>query len=307
MKTIFMGTPEFAVSCLKALCSASEVAAVFTQSDKKAGRKQQLQQPPVKEFALAHGIEVYQPETLKDGEALDIINQIRPDVIVVAAYGKILPQSILDAPEHGCINVHASLLPKYRGASPVQNAILHGECETGVTIMQMDSGIDTGDMLYCEKLEIGENETAPELFERLARLGAKALLKTLEKMQSGTLAPQAQDTAAATYAPMLTKADGVLDFSKSALEVHNQIRALQPWPGCKTAINGKNVKIIKAALSEKTGKVKGEVVACRKTLTVCCGDLNCIDILEVQPEGKNKMPAAAFLAGNKIEKGLILR
>ncbi|MCD7722579.1 MAG: methionyl-tRNA formyltransferase [Clostridiales bacterium] len=306
MKTIFMGTPDFAVTCLEALAGVADVAAVFTQSDKKAGRRRLLKQPPVKEFAIEHGISVYQPQSLKDSAVADIINKINPDLIVVVAYGKILPGSILNAPKYGCVNVHASLLPKYRGASPIQHAILNGETETGVTVMQMDSGIDTGDILHVEKLEIGENETTPQLFERLAHLGAKALIKTIEMIESGALRPKAQPCGEESYAPVLTKDDGVIDFSKSAIELHNQIRALQPWPGCTMVINGKNVKIIKAVISDKTGKLKGEVVSSKKTLTVCCGDLKCIDILEVQPEGKNKMPIAAYLAGNKIEQGVCL-
>ncbi len=306
MKTIFMGTPEFAVPAVEKLEEISEVAAVFTQGDKKVGRKQVLEQPPVKECAVKHGIKVYQPKTLKDDETFNLIKEIGPDLIVVAAYGKILPERVLDIPKYGCINIHASLLPKYRGASPIQYAVLNGESETGVTVMKMDAGLDTGDIICSEKINIGSEETAQQLSEELAKLGAEVLPKVLKEIEEGTVVFTPQPSGEYTYAPMLSIDDSRADFSMSAAEIYNRVRALNPWPGCRININGKTVKITKAALREETGEEPGEVVANKKVLRVCCGDKRCIDILEVQPEGKKVMPISAFLAGNKAETGMNL-
>ncbi len=303
MKTIFMGTPDFAVPALEKLVSISEVAAVFTQNDKKVGRKQVLEQPPVKECALKHGIKVYQPQTLKSDETFNLIKEIKPDLIMVAAYGKILPERVLGIPKYGCINIHASLLPKYRGASPIQYAILNGENETGVTVMKMDAGLDTGDIICSEKIGIGSEETAQQLSVRLADLGAEVLPKVLKEIEEGTAVLTPQPAGEYIYASMLKTEDSRADFSMSASRIYNQVRALNPWPGCRVNINGKTVKITKAALSEETGEEPGEVVASKKVLRVCCGDKRCIDILEVQPEGKKVMPISAFLAGNRVETG----
>lgn len=306
MKTIFMGTPDFAVPSLQRLIDdGHDVAAVFTQPDKKTGRKQILTPPPVKALAAQYGLTVYQPETLKDGAAYKLIKNIAPQLIVVAAYGKILPESILGEPEYGCINVHASLLPKYRGAAPIQRAVLNGESETGVCIMQMDKGIDTGDILYTAKTDIGINETSAELFDRLSVLGAQALSHTIELIENGGVKPCRQE-GEPTYAGMIDKSICAVDWNKSAFAVHNQIRGLQTWPCAQTLINGKNVKIHSSRLSEERGGAPGEVMSANRELIVSCGDGKCIEVLSVQPEGRKKMDIRSFLAGNKVLKGDLL-
>lgn len=307
MKVIFMGTPDFAVPCLENLIkNGHEVAAVFSQPDKPVGRKQILTPPPVKVCALDNSIPVFQPNSLKSSEALDIINSFKHDVIVVVAYGKILPDAILTAAKYGCINVHASLLPKYRGAAPIQWAVLNGDKETGVTIMQMDSGLDTGDMLYTAKTEIGENETSAELFERLSVLGADALLKVLENIEfyRKNATPQPKDDYG--YAAKITKELSQVDWGKSAQTIHNQVRGLQTWPAASTKLNGKNLKIHKTVLSSATGNISGEIVDNNGVLTVCCGDGRCVDITELQADGKKRMDVRSFLAGNAISIGTIL-
>ena len=235
MRIVFMGTPDFAVPHLQALLDHPyDVAGVFTQTDKPKGRGYQLTPPPVKELAVSRGIPVFQPRTLRDGEALAQLQTLQPDLIVVVAYGKILPREILDLPRLGCINVHGSLLPKYRGAGPIQWAVLNGETVTGVTTMYMAEGLDTGDMLESASLEIGPDETADELHDRLSQLGAKLLLSTVEKAEKGLLEPKKQDDALSCYAPMLTKELSRIDFSRPAQEVHNQIRGLSSWPAAYT-------------------------------------------------------------------------
>lgn len=303
MKIVFMGTPDFAVPCLEALIkSDNEIAAVFTQPDKKVGRKQIVTPPPVKTVAEAAGINVYQPQSLKNSDAAEIIKAIMPDVIIVVAYGKILPKSILDLPRLGCINVHASLLPKYRGAAPIQWAVLNGDEETGVCIMQMDEGLDTGDIILCKKTDIGINETSEELFERLSVIGANALLEALPLIEKGAIQPQKQ-IGDSTYASMLDKSICPIDWNKSAFDIHNKIRGLQTWPCATAEINGNICKIHKSAISEETGSDAGIVVNNKGVLTVSCGDGKCVDILEIQPQGKKKMDIKSFLAGNKIEQG----
>lgn len=307
MKIIFMGTPDFAVPCLEELiASRHSVAAVFSQPDKPVGRKQMLTPPPVKNCAVDNGIPVYQPVTLKDGEAVRIIETIKPDVIIVTAYGKLLPSEILNSAKYGCINVHASLLPKYRGAAPVQRAVINGDNETGVTIMQMDEGLDTGDMLLVEKTPVYPDETSAQLFDRLSRLGAKALLKALEKIENGDCTPIKQPEGDFGYAAKITKDMAVVDWKKSALQIHNQVRGLQTWPCALTYFSGRAIKIHKTVLSDSSGNKPGEVVYNNGVITVSCGDGKCVDILELQPEGKRKMDAKSFLAGNKIEIGAVL-
>lgn len=307
MKIIFMGTPDFSVPCLEKLIEYKhEVLAVFTQPDKPVGRKQILTPPPVKSCALKNEIPIYQPASLKDSNALEIIKDINPDIIVVVAYGKILPVDILAAAKYGCINVHASLLPKYRGAAPIQWSILNGDEETGVTVQQMNEGIDTGDILLVKKTQIDINETSEQLFERLSVLGADALIQCLDCIENNTSLPLKQSEAGACYAQKITKELSPIDWSRSAFEIHNQIRGLQTWPCASTVINGKNVKIHKTILSDKTGNKAGEIVDNRNVLSVCCGDGKCIDILELQAEGKKKMDAKSYLLGNKIELGLVL-
>ncbi|MDE5993716.1 MAG: methionyl-tRNA formyltransferase, partial [Oscillospiraceae bacterium] len=250
MNIIFMGTPDFAVPCLKALIDSGEnVTAVFTQPDKPKGRGYKLTPPPVKEVALTHNIPVYQPLSLKKGEdaetAMKTITELAPDLIIVVAYGKILPKAILDAPKY-CINVHASLLPKYRGAGPIQWSVLNGEKVTGVTTMLMAEGIDTGDMLLSKSTEIGENETASELHDRLSELGAEVLLETVKAVKSDSLTPVPQEDSQSTHAPMLTKDMCPIDFSKSAQEVHNQIRGLSAFPCATTVLDGKRLKVYRS-------------------------------------------------------------
>ena len=305
MNIDFMGTPDFAVPCLEKLIKSENcnVLAVFTQPDKKVGRKQLLTPPPVKVLAVQHNIPVYQPVTLKNEDAFETIRKLNPDLLVVVAYGKILPKPILDYPKFGCINVHASLLPKYRGAAPIQWAVLNGDKKTGVCVQQMDIGIDTGDILFTEETDIGINETSEELFERLSVIGADALIKTIDLIIKGQTNPVPQPAGDFGYASMIDKSMSNIDWSKSAFEVHNQIRGLQSWPCASTVINGKNVKVHKSVLSSEKGNEAGKVVNNKNVVTVSCGDGNCIDILELQPDGKKRMDAKSFLAGNKIETG----
>jgi len=306
MKIVFMGTPDYAVPSLQKLIDEKyDVAAVFTQPDKKVGRKQLLTPPAVKKTAVQNGIKVYQPNTFKDGAAEQILKDIAPDAIIVAAYGKILPKSVLEIPKYGCINVHASLLPKYRGAAPIQHAVLDGEKETGITIMQMDEGIDTGDILYAVRTKIGINETSAELFERLAALGADALIQALSLVQSGNVVPVKQ-TGESSYAHMIDKTLCPIDWSKSAFEVHNKIRGLQTWPCAETLINGKRVKIHASVLCEGRVAKAGEVISSNGELIVSCGDGKCISITSLQPEGKKIMDIRSYLAGNPLNSGLIL-
>lgn len=306
MRIVFMGTPDFAVPSLQKLIEENyEVAAVFTQPDKKTGRKQLITPSAVKSEALKYSLPVYQPQTFKDGAAFDIIKNINPDLIVVAAYGKILPKSVLNIPKYGCICVHASLLPKYRGAAPIQRAVLNGDKETGISIMQMDEGIDTGDILYIVKTKIDINETSAEVFERLSVLGADALIHTVNLIESGKADPKKQ-VGESSYASMIDKSLSPIDWNKSAFEIHNQIRGLQTWPCAETVICSKAVKIHSSVLTDTQGAKPGEVIRADKELIVSCGDGKCISVTEVQPAGKKKMDIRSFLAGNKIAPGTIL-
>lgn len=311
MNIVFMGTPDFAVPCLKALIDNGEnVQAVFTQPDKPKGRGYKLTPPPVKELALTHNIPVYQPISLKSGEdaetTMKVLNELSPDLIIVVAYGKILPKAILDLPEY-CINVHASLLPKYRGAGPIQWSVLNGEKTTGVTTMLMAEGLDTGDMLISESVDIGENETASELHDRLSILGAEVLIKTIQAVKSNTLTPIKQDDSLSNYAPMLTKDMCAIDFSKSAQEVHNQIRGLSTFPGAMTMLNDKRLKIYKSVCTPDTSDKLAGTVVNTDNFTVVCGDGKCVQFVEVQLEGSKRMSTSDFLRGKAIEKGTILK
>lgn len=298
MNIIFMGTPDFAVPTLEKLISSEHtVSAVYTQPDKPRGRKMVLTPPEVKVVALENNIPVYQPTTFKDEQVMAQLSGLKPDVIVVAAYGKLLPKSVLDLPKYGCVNVHGSLLPKYRGAAPIQRAILDGEKVTGVTTMQMAEGLDTGDMLLTYETEILPDETSGELFDRLAIAGADLLLDTLAALQNGTVTPKQQDDSLSTYAKMIDKSMCPIDFTQTAQQVHNQVRGLKPWPVATAEINGKRLKIHKTAVSTLKGNA-GEVV-CLNPLTVACADYS-VEILELQPEGKKAMDCKAYLAGNKI-------
>lgn len=310
LKVIFMGTPDFAVSSLERLIAEGhEVVGVFTQPDKPKGRKHILTPPPVKECALLHHIPVYQPESLKHGEALPILEQTQPDVIVVAAFGMLLKSDVLDFPKYGCINVHASLLPKYRGAAPINACILNGEKETGVTTMQMNEGLDTGDILLSETVAIGENETAGELFDRLAVLGGTVLAKTLEALEAGTLTRTPQDDAQSSYAGMLSKADSPVDWTRTAGQVHDQIRGLSPWPGALTTRDGSQLKLHRSVLAPDmtdaaTGLTDpGALFAEKGRLFVRCGDGSYVELLEVQPQGSRAMDTKSYLLGHPVEPG----
>ncbi len=311
MNIVFMGTPDFAVPCLKALIESGEnVQAVFTQPDKPKGRGYKLTPPPVKELALTHNIPVYQPISLKNGDdaeaTMTVLNNLSPDLIIVVAYGKILPKAILDLPEY-CINVHASLLPKYRGAGPIQWSVLNGEKVTGVTTMLMAEGLDTGDMLISKSVEIGENETASELHDRLSVIGADVLLETIKAVKDNALTPIKQDDSLSNYAPMLTKDMCAIDFSKSAQEVHNHIRGLSAFPGAMTMLNGKRLKVYKSVcIADISDNIAGTVID-TDNFTVVCGDGNCVQFVEIQAEGSKRMNTADFLRGKSIEKGTILK
>lgn len=299
MKIVFMGTPDFAVPCLEALYnSGNEVAAVYTQTDKPKGRGHSMAFSPVKELALQHEIPVFQPPKLKNNEeAFNELNALSPDLIVVVAYGKILPQNILDIPKYGCINVHASLLPKYRGAAPIQWSVINGEKVTGVTTMYMDAGIDTGDILLTDETEIGENETAEELRSRLSFMGAKLLLNTIEQIKSGALVRKKQDDANSCYAPMLDRSMSCIDWSDTALNIHNKVRGLYPWPSASTTVNGKTLKILQTRISDISGK-PGDILSL-SPFVIGCGS-GSLEICEVQLEGKRRMSVSDFLRGNKI-------
>lgn len=307
MRIAFMGTPDFSVSCLKALVESDhEIVGVFCQPDKPVGRKQILTAPDVKVEALKHGLTVYQPISLRNGAGVEILKDINPDLVVVVAYGKILPKDFLEYPKYGCINVHASILPKYRGASPIHFAVLNGDEETGVTVQQMDEGVDTGDILNTITCKIGANDTTEYMYEVLAPLGAKAMLETIEMIENGTLDPVGQDESQASHVGLLSKNMSRIDWSLSAFEIHNKIRGLYSWPGASASFEGKTLKIHSSVISDKTGNNKpGSVVATSGVLTVCCGDNKCIDITELQPEGKKRMDARSFINGYRIEKGVV--
>lgn len=303
MKIVFMGTPAFAVPCLEVLASNMEVLAVFTQPDKPNGRKMKLQFTPVKKKALEHGITVCQPTSLRKGEdaqkALEFLKKIQPDCIVVAAYGQILPKEILGLPKYGCINVHASLLPKYRGAAPIQHCILAGEKETGVTIMQMAEGLDTGDMLLKESISIGENEIAEELHDRLSELGAKLILPALEQLEQGTVHAEKQDDSKSCYASMVRKEMSALDFEKTAQELHRIICGLTGF----TKLDGKRLKVIRAVISDTTENALCGTVIDTEKFIVQCGNHTALQFIEVQLEGSKRMPVKEFLRGKKLTKG----
>lgn len=309
MKVLYMGTPDFAVEPLKALVNNGyEVCGVVTQPDKPVGRKAVLTPPPVKVEAENLGIKVYQPQTLKNGEGMEILRELNPDIVIVVAYGKILPKDFLEYSKYGCINIHGSILPKYRGAAPIQHCVLEGEEYAGVTSMQMDVGLDTGDMLLCKKTKIGENETAGELFDRLAPMGADLLIKTLVALEKGELVPQKQNDEESTYASMLSKTMSPVDFSKSAQEVHNQIRGLDPWPVALTYLEGKTLKLFRSSISNvlDSGNA-GETKTLKDGLAIFCGDGKAVVVSEVQFEGKKRMNAADFLRGHPIPDGTVLQ
>ena len=302
MRIVFMGTPDIAAACLEALYAAGqEVCAVYTRRDKPVGRKQVLTPPPVKQTALAHGTPVFQPRTLRDGGEDANLRALAPDLIVVVAYGCILPQSVLDIPKYGCINLHVSLLPKYRGSAPVQWAVLNGDVETGVSIMQMDAGLDTGDVLVCEKIAIGPEETSGALFDRVTAVGARLLCETLPRIEAGALTPTPQDHAAATLAPVLTKELAEFRWTDSADHIHNWVRGMDPWPSAWFVTSGgRKVKVLACRVADGSG-APGRVLA-TKPLTVACG-AGAVELLRVVPEGSKPMEGSAFAAGLRLKAG----
>lgn len=304
MKIVFMGTPDYAAVTLEKLISAGfNIAAVFAQPDKPVGRKHILTPPPVKVLAEENNIPVYQPDTLRYGKATEILKEINPDIIVVVAYGKILPKEILDIPRFGCVNGHASLLPKYRGASPIQWCIVCGEKVTGVSTMFMDEGMDTGDILETVEVNIGEEETAEELFDRLSVISADLMVSTVEKLSKGEITPTPQNHDKATYAPIIKKEMALIDFTKTAEEIHNAVRGYYLWPCAYFFRNGKRVKVISSRVGESTESAAGTVIGNTDELVVACGKGSSIRLLTLQPEGSKPMTAKQMLNGNPIAIG----
>ena len=305
MKVIFMGTPDFSVGTLEALIEAGhEVALVVTQPDKPKGRGGKMQYTPVKEVAVAHNIPVYQPKKVRDPEVIQKIRELAPDVLVVVAFGQIIPQEILDIAPYGCINVHGSLLPKYRGAAPIQWAVIDGEKESGVTTMQMDAGLDTGDMLLKTVVPLDEKETGGSLFDKLSKAGADLLLKTLDALENGTVTPQKQGESPTAYAKMLDKKLGNIDWTKSAVEIERLVRGLNSWPSAYTYWNKKVVKIWKASVTdENSNEQVGTVVKVEKDGFYVQTGNGLLKVLELQIPGKKRMDAGAFLRGYTIEPG----
>ena len=303
MKILFMGTPDFAAGSLKSLIDTGyEITAVVTQPDRPKGRSGQPVFSPVKEVAVAAGIPVLQPVRIKNPEETAKLLEYPADIYVIAAFGQILSKEILDQPRLGCINVHASLLPRYRGASPIQRVILDGEKETGITIMQMNEGLDTGDILYKKSLELVPDETFETLHDRLMNLGGETLLEALPLIEAGKITPVVQDDSLSNYAPLIKKEDGKINWTKSSEQLYAQVRAFNPWPGAFTRLDGKVLKVWGAEPAEGKGN-PGEVIAVdKKSFTVACGT-GALKIVSLQPEGKKKMDTASFLLGNKIEIG----
>ena len=306
MRILFMGTPDFAVASLKRLVAdGHDVCAVFTQPDKPKNRGMKMIAPPVKEYALTENIPVYQPLKMKDGTALALVQSLEPELIVVAAYGRILPEDILNTPKYGAINVHSSILPKYRGAAPINWAILNGDAVTGVSIMYMAPELDAGDVILCRETAIDPDEDAVTLTTRLAELGAEALSEAIGQIENGTVTRTPQDHAAHTYAPMLDKSLSPLDFTRPARQLHDQVRGLVPWPSASMVLAGKPVKIHRTAVGEATDALAGAVVTADKTgLSIACGDGKCLRILELQGEGGKRMAAADYLRGHPVPLGL---
>lgn len=310
MRIVFMGTPDFAVGSLQALCESGkhEILAVVTQPDRPKGRGNKLLQTPVKEYALAQGLTVYQPQKVKTPEFVELLHGLQPELIVVAAFGQFLSKEILELPKYGCINVHASLLPKYRGAAPIQYAIIKGEKESGVTIMQMDIGMDTGAMLDKVVVPIAENTTMGELHDALREQGATLLLQVIDKIAAGTAVAEPQDNEQATYATLLDRSMEHIDWSKTAQEVHNLIRGFNPAPSTFTKLpNGKSLKIWGSKMTDKSSAAAaGTVIETGKhSFFVACGE-GVLEITEVQPESKKRMPAQVFLNGRGVQEGDLL-
>ena len=303
MRILFMGTPEFAVASLKRLVEdGHQVCGVFTQPDKPKNRGHKMAFSPVKEYALTVGIPVYQPLKMRDGAALDIVRELAPELIVVAAYGKLLPEDILNTPPYGSINVHSSLLPKYRGAAPINWAILNGERVTGVSIMYMAKELDAGDVILCRETPIDPDEDAQALTARLALLGADALAEAVEQLKNGTAQRTAQDHSAFTYAPMLDRSLSPMDFTRSAQQLHDQVRGLIPWPCASMTLDGRTVKVYRTAIGGETALAAGRIAeAGKQGLAIACGDGRLLRVLELQAEGGRRMAAADYLRGHPVQ------
>ena len=303
MRILFMGTPDIAAESLAALLDAGhEVCGVFTRRDKPVGRKQILTAPPVKQLAVEHGLSVYQPRTLRDGSSDELIKELAPDIIVVVAYGCIIPPQLLHTAKYGCINLHVSLLPKYRGSAPIQWAVLNGDEGTGVTIMQLDEGLDTGDVLMVEPVDIDPEETSGQLFDRVTAVGARVLCETLPAIEAGTLKAEPQAHENASVAPMLSKEMAQFHLTDSADHIHNWVRGMAPWPGAWfVTAGGRKLKVTECRVAESHGEAAGTVLA-TKPLTVACGE-GAIQLLHVVPEGKKPMDGTSFAAGLRLKAG----
>lgn len=306
LRVIFMGTPGFACPSLQKLIDrGDEIVAVFTQPDRPKGRGQKLMPPPVKELAQRFGIPVHQPLKVREQPVVDLVRSLMPDLVVVVAFGQILPGALLEIPPLGCVNVHASLLPRYRGAAPLNWCIVNGERETGVTTMLMDVGLDTGPMLLRRSTEIGENEGIASLHDRMALMGAELLGETVERLVAGTLVPEPQDDSLSCYAPMMKKDDGRINWGRDARSIHNQVRGLAVWPGAFSMFDGEMLKVYRTRVADGTG-LPGEVIgASRDGIEVACGSGSLV-VEELQLAGKKRLDAASFLAGNPLAPGVRL-
>ena len=307
MRIVFMGTPDFAVPSLQALIDAGhDVCAVYTQPDKPQGRKQILTAPPVKTLALEHDIPVFQPNTLKNEDEQARLRELAPEVIIVVAYGKLLPKAVLDIPPHGCINVHGSLLPRWRGAAPIQWAVIAGDEMAGVTTMQMDAGLDTGDMLLKTVVPLEKEETGGSLFDKLSAAGATLLLQTLEGLERGEIVPQKQGETTTAYAKMLTKDMGEIRWEEDAEVIERLVRGLNPWPSAYTHVHGKSLKVWRAEVCKGEDKKPGTVLKTSDGQLIIQTGKDALKITELQLEGKKRMDTAAFLRGYSIEEGIDL-
>lgn len=312
MRVVFMGTPDFAVPALRALLENEyRVAAVVTQPDRPGGRGKKLRPPAVKAYALQEGLPVYQPEKVRDQGFIQLLRELDPEVVAVAAFGRILPVEILALPPHGCINVHASLLPAYRGAAPIHRAVMNGEKETGITIMQMDAGLDTGDIIIKDRLPIGPDDTTGDVHDRLAEMGGRLLVKALELIGEGRARPVPQDDTGSSYAPVLTSDDEIIDWSRDALAIKNQVRGLNPWPGARTLLHNKLLKVWRVSIvpgEPPAGAVPGLVLragAADRGIIVKTGN-GLLSVEELQLQGKKRIGAAEFLKGNPVLPGTVL-
>ena len=303
MRILFMGTPDIAAESLAALLAAGhEVCGVFTRRDKPVGRKQILTAPPVKQLAVEHGLPVYQPRTLRDGSSDDLIKELAPDIIVVVAYGCIIPPQLLHVAKYGCINLHVSMLPKYRGSAPIQWAVLNGDAGTGVTIMQLDEGLDTGDILMVEPVAIDPEETSGSLFDRVSAVGARTLVTALEKIEAREFVPQKQDDAAATLAPPLTKDMARFDFTQDAAHIHTWVRGMNPWPMAWFEQDGKRIKVLECHLAPNEQNAVPGTVLSLKPLTIAAAG-GAVSLLTVTPEGGKPMAGTAWAAGRRLKVG----